>query len=199
MSIPLNHNTDTITPSTGTLAISGNLTVSGTAPAYIPTSITSTTTISNTTDTYVTPVFSIPANGVAAGATYMVTVAGTYTYASAGTGNITINLRLGTAGTTSDNVVVNMVSTCGTGSTNTSFVINAYVTFRSLGSSGTSVGSIVYNGDVGLGLLATYQTRTAAATSTTNVNTTATMYIGMSIQQANANTITITEAFVGPA
>jgi len=196
MSIPLNHNTDTIVPSSGTLAITGNLTVSGTAPAPNVIGTVSTTTISTATETYVTPTYLIAANTLVAGQAYKLTISGYYSLSANQT--TAFNLRLGTAGTTADTLIAGLTgSTTNVGTVG--FVIQCQLTVRTIGSSGSAIGIVSVVGG-GSGIYGTGANAIYAGNSAVTVNTTGALYLGLSISAGGtSNTFYVCQATVSPA
>lgn len=139
----------------------------------------------NTTATYVTQAFAIPANTLIAGDTFEFFIHGTCTSTAA---NIsTFTLRMGTAGTTADTSLLSFTTTAATTGTSVPFVINGIVTVRTIGAPGTATAfvSITNNGVTGVSNAATV---VAGAGVTANITTTGLLYLGLTYSSAAATT-----------
>ena len=157
-------------------------------------SATTALVVSSTTDTYVTPAYDIPANTLYAGATFRIKIVGYCTSTAAN--SVSLNLRIGTSGTTSDAAIVAGSVTAATTGSNTGFTIEATVTIRSIGASGAVFGTVVLvnSGVTGLSNVAT---AVAYTTSSPTVATTGALFIGVSMKSSATTTaFTISTATV---
>jgi hypothetical protein len=139
----------------------------------------------NTASTYITPSASIPANTLQVGATYRIIVTGTCTSTAANVS--TFVLRLGTAGTTSDTSVCTVTCTGATSGTAVPFTAVFYVTIRTIGSSGTAMGSgsITNTGTTGI---SSNGVGGGGSTTAVTVNTTVANFVGVSYSSAASTT-----------
>jgi hypothetical protein len=172
---------------TGTLAVASTVTggtyngVTIKNPSASRTSATGTIT---TVDTYVTPVFQIAANTLAAGDIFEIWVHGTCTTSVSNV--VTFNIRLGTAGTTSDTSILLLNPTSDSAGTNVPFSIVTRFTVRTTGSSGTGIASTtLLNGTAG-GIVATSVVGSGGAQVT--INTTGALFFGLSGKTAAGTT-----------
>lgn len=102
-------------------------------PIGTPAGSTATTTPATitTADTYVTPAFAIPANTLAAGSTFRITLSGLCTSSVAN--SVNMRIRIGTAGTIADNAVTSgFGTTAAAAGTNISFSVVFHVVFDAL-------------------------------------------------------------------
>ena len=149
--------------------------------------MTAVTAAINTTETKLTS-FALPANFMAAGTTFRVTVFGTCTTTAAGTSNIRV--RLGTAGTSADAIVAAVTCTAATSGTNIPFSATLLVTIRTAGTGGTAGGSGTLTNNGTTGIVSTGYNVTTP-TSGVAVNTTVANTIQVSYQ-SSATTTTCT-------
>jgi hypothetical protein len=178
---------DTSTDSLGHVWI---CTVAGTPGTWIEDPVLGAALVSasgaiNTTETYISPSFPIPANTLQVGTTYRITVAGTCTST---VGNVsTFTLRLGTAGTTADTSVCTVTCTGATTGTSVPFMAEFFVTIRSIGSGGTAMGAgkVVNSGTTGI---SSNGVGGGGSTATSAVNTTVQNFLGVSYKTALATT-----------
>lgn len=143
----------------------------------------------STSETYVSAPFPIPASTLAAGMAFRIVAHGTCTASSAKTS--TFNVRLGTAGTTADTVVLAATSASSGSGTGVPFRFEAIVTIRTIGSVGTAVASveIVNNGVTGV---AAVGTTVAGAGVTAAVNTTVKNFLGLSYVSGSGSGVACT-------
>lgn len=139
----------------------------------------------NTTETVISPALRFGANGLRAQSTILFKIAGSCTITTAAAVP-TFRVRLGTAGTTADGVIMTFTLPTSGGVGTSAFVIEVTVTCRTIGASGTFQGDIsVVQASATLGLLATNCTAvagTAATGSTQSAN-----FITLTFQGASAN------------
>lgn len=139
----------------------------------------------NTTETVISPALRFAANGLRAQSTILFKVAGSCTITTAAAVP-TFRVRLGTAGTTADGVIMTFTLPTSGGVGTSAFVLEATITCRTIGASGTFQGDIsVAQASATLGLLATNCTAvagTAATGSTQAIN-----FITLTFQGASAN------------
>jgi hypothetical protein len=148
----------------------------------------------NTTATYITPSTPIPAGALQVGTTYRITVTGICTSTAANLS--TFVLRIGTAGTTADTAVANIVATSPASGTNIAFTAVFNITIRTIGSGGTCWGSgyIVNNGTTGI---SNNGVGGGASTAAVAVNTLVKNFVGVSYSSAaTTTTCTFEQAFV---
>lgn len=156
---------------------------------YPQKSIVSSSSGINSTETYISAPFLIAANTLVAGMSFKISASGTCTSTVANT--CTFNVRLGTAGTTSDSVVQALSTTAVTSGTAVPFRVEALVTIRTIGSTGTAVANLelLNNGVTGLSGSAVVL---AAETTALTINTTVANYLGLSYVTVTHTTTTCT-------
>lgn len=152
---------------------------------YIASSrITATSAIANS-DTLISIGLVVPANYLTAGSHIKVTVAGTFTAASAV--NAVFNLRSGTANTVADASLGTFSYPTPSSGTNIPFWISHDVTIRTIGASGTLYGAgglINSNGSTGI---LNGQATSVVIGSPANINTTEARYLNMSFVSGHAS------------
>jgi len=129
---------------------------------------------------------SMIASRLQAGTVIEVVLHGTCTSSAAGAG--TVNVRYGTAGTTSDGLLESFtLGAAQTSGTTIPFVIRIYITIRTTGSSATADGvlELVNQGTTGISTTATQVIR---GSNTTINTTTASTFLTVSYQSGNAST-----------
>ena len=141
--------------------------------------LTAATAAITTTETKLAS-FVIPANTMAAGTSFRITLFGTCTSTAANTSNIRV--RLGTAGTTADAVVALVAPVAATTGTNVPFSVTMLVTIRTAGAAGTAAGS---------GMLTNFAYSTGIATNGVSVGTPTS---GVAVNTTVANTIQVSYA-----
>jgi hypothetical protein len=141
----------------------------------------------NTTATYIAPTtFSIPANTLAAGDVFRITIYGTNTSTAAGVNTFTP--RLGALGTTADLALTTFASTSAASGTNIPFVLVINVVVRAVGASGSvyTYGVLDNNGVTGISAITNVINTGTAIT----VNTTGALVLGCSLATAATTTTT---------
>ena len=141
----------------------------------------------NTTATYIAPTtFTIPANALAVGDAFRITIYGTNTSTVAGANTFTP--RLGAAGTTADLALTTFVSTSAASGTNIPFVLVINVVVRAIGASGSvyTYGVLDNNGVTGISAI----TNVVNTWSAITVNTTGALILGCSLATAATTTTT---------
>jgi Pectate lyase superfamily protein len=158
--------------------------VANTGLSVMPRPRTTSTTITNTTEAVITDggQFYIPANTLNIGTTFFLNAHGVI---SATSPTLLPRFRVGTNGTTADTQI------CATAANNatsgTGWAVMGYVTIRTLGSSGTAIGNLAYEG--------TTPARTAQ-TATITINTTVNNFLSFTLQAGGTGiTVTPTHAF----
>lgn len=142
----------------------------------------------NTVSTYLTQPYKVPANTLAVGSTFRITICGTCTSTVANT--VTAVVRIGTAGTTADTAVLSFGWLSAASGSNIPFKIEAIVTIRTLTASGTVQAniSVMNSGTTGIA----QQTNNVNGNGTTAAyNATVANFIGLSMS-ASAATTTMT-------
>jgi hypothetical protein len=139
-------------------------------------------TIANT-ETVVTSA-SLPANLMQAGTTFRVRATGVAT-ASTATAGSTFRVRIGST-TLTGNIAASLAGTSAIG-TNIPFSIEALVTVRTTGASGTALGSIAYNANAATGAL-NATVAVGHVTTAVTVDTTATKLIELTYISGVATT-----------
>lgn len=139
----------------------------------------------NTVETYISAVFPLPANTLAVGSVFRITVYGTCTSTAANLSTFTI--RLGTAGTVADTAVLAATCTAAASGINIAFKVEFLVVVRTIGAGGTDVasGSIDNTGVTGI---AATTNNVAGNGTTAAVNTTIANFLGVSYKSAAATT-----------
>lgn len=175
---------------TGSTANEADLTVAQVQTMITPLLSKSTTAASaaiNTTATYVSPTtFSIPANSLAVGDSFRMTLYGTNT-SSAATSN-TWTPRMGSAGTTADTALNVLQITSATTGTAVPFQIIFYFSVRAIGASGSIFSYATMLNQNASGISPTTETINTGAATT--VSTTGTLILGCSFQAAAATSTT---------
>ncbi len=146
---------------------------------------TSNSAAINTTATYITPAFAIPANSLNAGDSFEITIQGTCTSTAANVSTFTV--RMGTAGTTADTSVLALTCTAANSGTNIPFSIRAIVVVRTTGAPGTAVADISLMNKGVTGVSAVTNTVEGLG-ATANITTTGTLYLGVTYSSAAATT-----------
>lgn len=148
----------------------------------------------NTTLTYVTPSFRIPANTLKVGDTFTIKIAGTCTSTAA---NVTTwTPRFGAAGTTADAAIGQATSTAAASGTNVAFQMEINVAVRSVGATATlyAYTKLTNSGVTGIANQTNVVVSLALLLS---ANTTIDNFIGVSLVTAAATTThTIQSAIV---
>jgi hypothetical protein len=134
-------------------------------------------------ETYVSAAFQIPANSLATKMVFRIKAYGVATSSSAK--SATFNVRMGTAGTTSDTLVLALSATSATSGTSVPFEFEALVTIQALTSSGKAVASarLINNGITGISSVATV---VAGAGTQATINTTVALFLGLSYVSASS-------------
>lgn len=110
-------------------------------------------------------------------------------YTASASGSITPALRVGTAGTTADTTLANTTA-IGSVSAAAGFRIEGSMTVRSIGSSGTVVGSVG-------GIINNGSNKESAQTATVAINTTILNYLSLTLLGAGTSpSITVVEATI---
>lgn len=175
---------------TASTANEADLTVAQVQAMVTPLLSKSTTAASaaiNTTATYVSPTtFSIPANTLAVGDSFKITLYGTNT-SSAAVSN-TWTPRMGSAGTTADTALTVLQITSATTGTSVPFQIIIYFSVRAIGASGSVFSYATMLNQNASGISPTTETINTGAATT--VNTTGTLILGCSFQAAATTSTT---------
>lgn len=158
--------------------------LAATAKTYAAKGIVANTAAITTTETYITPAFSIGANTLVAGMTFKIRAYGACTTGTT-SATSTVNIRLGTAGTTADTVIVSLALTGGLSGTSIPFHVEALVTIRTVGSSGTAVGDVLVTTSGTTGIASTSPVFGGTGASIT-INTTGQLYLGISLVASSA-------------
>lgn len=127
----------------------------------------------------------IPQNLMQAGTTFRIRASGTCTSSAANASNF--RMRLGTAGSSSDALIVTVTPTAAASGTNIPFWVELLGVIRTAGSGGTGLGSgcLNNNGTTGVSAAAVVAAQT---TATVSVNTTVSNIIQLSYQAAASTT-----------
>ena len=161
--------------------------------AFLRRALAATLAPVNTTATYVTPNnFTIPANTLAVGDSFRVTIQGTHTATAAGA--VTFTPRFGAAGTTADTGLTAFAVTSAATGTNVPYELVLTCVVRAIGSSGSifCYGRLTNNGTTGISSVASVINVGGAVT----VNTTVDSILGVSLITAAASTTSTIQSAV---
>ena len=140
----------------------------------------------STTETYVTPTFSIPANVITVGMAFRLKLSGVATSTVANA--VTFSLRHGAAGTTADAAELTLVTTAAASGTNVTWSLEATMVATATGASGTFALDmrLLNSGVTGLSNAAVAGSSSAGAA--TPITQAATSFIGISVKTAATTT-----------
>lgn len=169
---------------TGAVLGSGTTTIATTMALPEAATVANSAAI-NTTETYITSAYQIPANNLAAGDVFKITIQGTCTSTVANLS--TFNVRFGTAGTTADTIILATTCTSAVSGTNTPFMFEAWVTVRTIGAPGTAIASSRISNTGVLGISDTPNVIAGNGT-TANITTTGALFLGVSYVTAAVTT-----------
>jgi hypothetical protein len=147
----------------------------------------------NTTETYITSPMAFPANSLAQGMAFRITVYGSCTSTVANLSTFTI--RFGTAGTITDFALGTLTCTAAASGTSNLFRFECEVVVRAIGAGGSISSNchLVNNGVIGVAA----QASVAVGQGNSGVDTTVALNLGMSYKSAAATTsVNFTDAKV---
>jgi hypothetical protein len=158
--------------------------------------LTSAFTLANSTTETQALVFSIPANFMAAGTTFLLSGFGVVSTVAATGGTVTWRVRIGST-TLTGNIATSLAPATAAGITTIAFELMVLVTVRTAGASGTVIGNGSSSGNVGTAGALVYTG--SGTTATVAVDTTAAKLVELTAQwsAANAsNTVTLHNASI---
>lgn len=154
--------------------------------------VTSSGTIT-TVETYLSNALSLPANSAKAGSGFRITLLGNGTSTVANT--VHFNVRLGAAGTTADAAIGILTLAAATTGSGAGFRVEAYVTFRTIGATGTVECVTMINDTNGVGISSSPVIVIDSGSSV--VNTTGALKLGISgVTAAGTTSFQIVQSFI---